>query len=68
MLNIMGDQENAIQDHDGTPFFNHLDGGNLQNLKIPSAEGNVGLEDFLPTESVKSTLGQVFWKTAWHSC
>ena len=43
MLNIMGDQENAIQDHDGTPFFNCLDGDNLQNLKIPSAEGNVGL-------------------------
>ena len=43
MLNIMGDQENAIQDHDGTPFFNCLDGDNLQNLKIPSAERNVGL-------------------------
>lgn len=43
MLNITGDQEDAIQDHAGTQFFNRLDGSNLQNLKIPSAEGNVGL-------------------------
>jgi len=43
MLNIAGDQKDAIQDHDGTPFFNRLDGNNLQNLKIPRAEGNVGL-------------------------
>ena len=28
MLNIAGDQKDAIQDHDGTPFFNRLDGNN----------------------------------------
>ena len=28
MLNVEGDQKDAIQDHDGTPFFNRLDGNN----------------------------------------
>lgn len=41
MLNIMSDQENAIQDHDGISFCIRLDGNNFKNLKIPSAEGNV---------------------------
>lgn len=41
MLNIMSDQENVIQDHDGISFCIRLDDNNFKNLKIPSAEGNV---------------------------